>query len=316
MATEENQQTDGSFGPSRSANLAITSLTLLAFMANGNTETRGRYSEQVRKGVKLLLRRTTMPSTATDALPLGFIHVPRDEHSRMHAHGYATLVLAHAYGMGDMRHRDEIRTRLTYAIRLIERCQDDSGGWYYDPKKQGHEGSVTVCMVQALRTARDAGVKVDAAVIRQAIRYLEKSQHPTGGFVYSLSHPDRHSYALTAAALSTLFGLGEYNRRPMIENGLRYMDKHFESSIGGRDRWFFYGNFYAAQAMYQAAGTTWGEPYWRRWWPAMRNHLVKQQDPEGYWEHPAGNLFGPAYATAFATLILSVPLEVLPLYQR
>jgi len=315
-----NQNEDGSWGGYPKANIAVTSLAVLALMANGNTEARGRYSGNVREGVKHLLRHVTLRRNATSRSPAGYVHIKGDEDSRMHGQGYATQVLALAYGNGTRERRTEIRAKLELAVECIERAQDDSGGWYYQPIPSQHEGSVTVCQIQALRAAREAGIKISTDVIDRAISYMERSFDPeTGGFCYALDDRGRHSYALTAAALSTLFGLGEYDRRSMIRSGLEYMKRHFDRQLSGRADWFFYGNLYAAQSMHQVAKTSWGAPYWQEWWPKTRDYLVKLQRRKGGWQtirYASSENYGPAYFTSCSLLILSVPLELLPTFQR
>lgn len=305
------------------APLATTSLALLAFMAQGNTESRGVFHANVRSGVKFLLRHVTPPGASENDEQRGYIHLKDDPHSKMHAHGYATLTLAMAYGMGSAQRREEMRARLTDAVRIIERSQDDSGGWTYHPvANSGHEGSITVCMIQALRAARDAGIRVDRVVIDNAVRYLERSQDPeTGGFCYNIDERgrDKQTYGLTAAALSTLFATGEYGRRNMVEKGVRYMQDHFSANLAGSTLWFYYANFYAAQTLWQVGGTTWGERYWREWWPPVRDLLVRSQRTDGSFALPftlGSQDLGPAYRTAFACLILEVPFQLLPLYRR
>jgi len=315
-----NQKADGSWKDGE-AKLAVTALSVLALMGNGHTEKRGKYAEQVREGVKFLLRHVTMPDDDTDETPAGYIYVKNDGQSKMHAHGYAMLTLALAYGMSDKRRRAEMKAKLELAIRCTERGQDPSGGWGYHPNQKRHEGSITVCQIQALRMARDAGLKVKPASIANAVLYLKNSQDTkTGGFCYSLSERARQTYPLTAAALSTLFSLGKYDERRMIEAGLDFMRRRTNDYRDlSRESWFFYGNFYAAQAMYQAGATSWGEKHWREYWPLIRETLIDGQDREfGNWVHPqhGGEDYGLAYATAFACLILEVPLEVLPLFQR
>jgi hypothetical protein len=326
----EQSKVDGSFNEEPAANIAVTSLAVLAFMANGHTMNRGRHSDSVARGVDFLLRHVTSPAAATGERPSGYICLDADEQSRMHGHGYAALALALAYGSSEPRpgsdgraEREEIREKLARAVAVIERSQDETGGWWYYPVRLGttsHEGSVTVCMVQALRMAREAGIPVRKEVIDRAVNYLERSQDPTsGGFCYSLTTRDRQTYALTAAALSTLFGLGEYGRDRMVKAGLEFMDDHFEASFFGYEGWFFYGNLYAAQALWQAAAVQKFEPHWKRWWPRMRDHLVDDQRTGGYWpERGAVSTTGTssAFATACAVLILSVPLQLLPLFQR
>ena len=50
--------------------------------------------------------------------------------SPMYGHGFATLFLGEVYGMtGD----DRVKEKLQKAIRLIERTQNNEGGWRYMP---------------------------------------------------------------------------------------------------------------------------------------------------------------------------------------
>jgi hypothetical protein len=323
---------EGYWGDYSNGALAVTSLSVLALMANGNTERRGRYAPNVREGIKFLLDKVTTKGDERSFPPIGYIWLDGDEVSKMHAHGYATLALAMAYGTGDRKQRDVIREKLELAVRCIERSQHRSGGWLYDPNPTlGHEGSVTVCQVQALRAARDAGIRVNGEVIRRALDYLLRSRDPdTGGFRYRIEDKREQSYALTAAALTTLFGLGEYDRKDIVLDGIRFMRRSYRSVFGGTERWFFYGNLYAAQTLFQAGTTSWGRPYWDEWWPRMRDMLVDLQqrrrpgdpEPDGSWPHPtrglrfSANDYGPAYRTAMACLILQVPLGLLPIFER
>ena len=41
---------------------------------------------------------------------------------------------------------------------------------------------------------------------------------------------------------------------------------------------YFYGHYYAAQAMWQAGGD-----YWRRWYPKIRDALLERRKPDGSW---------------------------------
>jgi hypothetical protein len=327
-----NQQPDqGYWGSYKNGSVAVTSLALLALMANGNTESRGRYAENVRMGVDFLLSLVTETGSPRTDPPIGYIVNPEDKVSRMHGHGYATLALALAYGTWGNRVTDPgrerlevMRRKLTLAVKCIERSQHRSGGWLYEPNPEhGHEGSVTVCQVQALRAARDAGIPVSAEVIHRALDYLLRSQDPdTGGFRYKIEDKNRQSYALTAAALTTLFGLGEYDRREVVQKGIRYMERSYRHVFEGKETYWFYGNLYAAQTLWQVGNTSWGRSYWEDWWPRMRDMLVRLQKHEtnGAWPHPTRGYwssdYGPAYRTAIACLILQVPLSVLPIFER
>jgi hypothetical protein len=318
------QEKDGSWS-ANPAPIAVTSLCTLAFLAGGNTESRGRYSSHVRKALDYLL-------THVDQRPgfeQGFIRYEKDQWSRMHGHGYATLALAEAYGgiQRDPRlspeRRRVYRRKLEMAVRLIERAQERRwGGWDYFPRgTDSHEGSITVCQIQALRAARNAGIRVDPDTIRRALDYVRKSQKKDGGFVYSLKLPKRASYELTAAAVSTLNGIGDYGSEAYTK-GLDYLMRHLDSHLLS-PMYLFYGDFYAAQAMWQASPST---GYWNRYWPRVRRKILESETrdpktgrPTGKWDPgEVQRAFdaGRDYGTAMACLILQIPYGYLPLFQR
>ncbi len=301
----------GSFGGREAAGrIAVTGLSCLALMANGSTDSRGRFGANVSASLRYLIRNVSKD--------LGYIFTAEDDLSRMHGHGFATLALAEAYGMfGVRRTKDDAPARelgdgLRRAVRLIENSQTAEGGWYYEPKPDGnHEGSVTICMLQALRSARNAGIAVRSEVIKRAIGYVEKSQNADGSFAYSL-HERRSSVALTAAALATLNAIGEYDGA-VVARGMDYLTRNFESNQK-RGEWYFYANAYAAQAFYQARDRR----VWERFFPMLRDDLLLKQAPDGSWDQPGTQWrsYGPAYSTACALLILQIPYRYLPIFQR
>src|SRR6185295_17264300 len=105
---------------------------------------------------------------------------------------------------------ERIKNALVAAVQRIEQSQGAEGGWYYDPYPMPmHEGSVTICMVQALRAARDAGIQVDSKLVARAEDYVRRLQSKkTGLFCYTLGDETRTSVALTAAGISTLNATG------------------------------------------------------------------------------------------------------------
>jgi hypothetical protein len=75
----------------------------------------------------------------------------------------------------------------------------------------------------------------------------------------------------------------------------------------GADSHFFYGHYYAVQAMWQAGGER-----WERWYPAIRNVLIERQRPDGSWADPVSSDYG----TAMATIVLQMPDSSVPIFQR
>ena len=71
--------------------------------------------------------------------------------------------------------------------------------------------------------------------------------------------------------------------------------------------------FYCSQAMYQLGGR-----YWSAFYPRMVQTMLRHQRSDGSWDVENGNFsyFGKSYSTALSTLALSVPYQVLPIFQR
>ena len=320
-----HQNENGSWGQ-MDGRIGITSLCLLAFLAQGHQEGRGEFAKQdvLGRGVQFLLRHSLPPSqdnpllSTSQGRPTGFIYLENDSNSRMHGHGYATQVLVLAYGSA--RASDErtkqLKLKIQRAVRVIEESQTLTGGWGYEPKRaSSHEGSVTVTVVQALRLARDAGFVVDKEVHDRGLKYLMDSQKRDGSFKYALME-DRSTPALTAAALTAMYGFGEYYTRS-IRRGLEYISDPYQHP--GELEWTFYGNYYAAQAFYRAGGRLWRE-WEQRGVPWIVQNQIQSDHHTGYWDdrdqgnspHPNG----PSYSTAMAVLALSVPDGYLPLFQK
>lgn len=289
---------DGSTYP-----VTMTSLAGMAFLAGGNTTSRGPYANHVRRAARYVLAQAD-PST-------GIIAAGAENGRTMYPHGFAMLFLASAYGMeNDQGVRDRMKTVIDKGIDLIASAQSNLGGWYYTPNS-GDEGSVTVTQLQALRAAHNAGFVVPEDIIDQAIQYLELCRTPEGGIRYAFNSGNSTRLPISAAALPCMYSAGDYESE-MAEACLAYVFQAYcldgsgdqFSKRSGHD---FYGHYYAAQAFYQA-----GDKYWDTYFPKTRDQLINMQS-EGMWN---GDGVGPVYGTAMALTILQLPYKYLPIYQR
>jgi hypothetical protein len=289
------QVEDGSLAAS-GRNAAIGALAGIAWLSSGSTPGRGPYGREVARVTDFLL------DHVEDS---GFITVPdRVSHGPMYEHGFATLFLAEVHGMSP---RDDLRDKLARAVDLIVRTQNDEGGWRYQPRKADADISVTICQVMALRAARNAGLRVPAETIDRCVDYVKRSQNSDGGFRYMLVGPGDSAFPRSAAGVVALHSAGIYEG-PEVERGLAYLER-FQPRGGplAQDGYFFYGHYYAVQAMWQAGG-----PQWERWYPAIRDHLIASQQSNGSWTDTTG----AEYGTAMATIILQMPDNSLPIFQR
>ena len=289
----ESQAPDGAFGhlSHYGAHVGITGLAGLAFLSEGSTPGRGRFGGQVDRCLSFLLSHSSESGLIT----------AESSHGPMYGHGFAALFLAEVYGMS---HRPELREALRKAIRLIATTQNEEGGWRYQPVRADADISVTICQVMALRAARNAGIFVDKDIIDNAVEYVRKSQNPDGGFRYMLSSGGS-AFARSAAGVAALQYAGIYSGEE-IERGLLYLERFMppkERTVGH----YYYGHYYAAQAMFLA-----GDAHWQRWWPAIRAELLEKQEANGSWRGQAGDEYG----TAMALIIFQMPNRLLPIFQK
>jgi hypothetical protein len=310
---------------------AVTALSTLAFLGAGHGLRHDRYSEKVENAVRWLL-------DAQDRN--GYVCFPGDTQSKMHGHGFATLALAEAYGTAaslppegsgaqpradrdnSLAFSKRLHDGIQAAVDCIQASQSTVGGWYYDPRSTtDHEGSVTVCQVQALLAASNRGFRVDMGIIRKGRIYMQRSQAEGGGFKYKLSDNasegfKNESWALTAAGITTLIGLAEYDRKEALDKAFEYLDRkgrpRFLTDRIEGDRYPLYGSFYAVQAYHWLGGRRWDT-----FWTGLRRDLLARQRESGCWEgqDTLSNL-GEAYPTAFCLLMLEVPVGYLSIYAR
>ena len=306
------QNPSGSFG-SGNAPVATTSIAAMAFLAGGHLPGRSPYGENVKKALGYLLKNTARNGYINEGAQRGV------GGSGMHGHGYAAMFLAECYGMTvetPELDTESLKDKLSAAIRVIEQSQCPNGGWNYEPNPSYDEGSVTVTQVQALRAARNAGIKVSMKTIEKAVQYIDQSTDANGQTRYSLTSGGHTSFALTAAGMSVLNFLGAY-QNPKIKKGLDFVMTSLpggggnNANMGAWGGWYFYGNYYATLATYQAGGT-----YWEKWWPSISRDLVRTQDKSGSWKNGESAQYGEAFGTGFALQILQVPNRYSPIYQR
>lgn len=322
------QQRDGSWGENN--RVAKTSLACLAFLASGCTIERGLYSDHIRRGLGYVLecgrrRRGHLTDWRTS------------DWSDTHNHGYGLLFLGLLFGtIRDPDLTTDVREMIDLAIARSLKSQTDSGGWGYSITIKNHndmkdENSCTITQIAALRACRDAGFAVPREPIEKAVEYVIKCAYK-GGFYYALEYQGKPlvrlgdstfnpesapRFAITAASVSVLNAYGAPGdarsvHAKLIREGLDYVLDFVPRKKKGWDDYdfYYYGNFYAVQAMMAAGGDR-----WKAYWPAVRDELLGRQSPRGAWEDE--KRWGQAdewIDTAFALLILQAPYRLLPIY--
>jgi hypothetical protein len=307
-----SQANDGSFSDVRnnSGNTGITALAALALMCGGHHPGRGRYGRSVSRAAEYILSRgrankTTGYLANSDQL---------DGHSAMYQHGFATLFLAEVHGtFPDADRRTRTRDMLEKAVALTVKSQNQQGGWRYTPAPGQDDVSVTVAQLMALRAAKNAGVYVDKAVVDKAVEYIKACyQKSDGGFAY-IKGQQGSLFPRSAAGVVGLYSAGIYSGE-IIEKGLNYLQKfrprgNRQGPADVRQEHYYYGHYYAALAMWTAGGANWND-----WFPAIRSELLLRREPvTSVWDD---RIFGAAYSTAMACIILQLPNNYLPIMQK
>ncbi len=301
----QRQRKDGAFrgswaGRDEQRPLPVSALAGLALLASGSTALSGPYAENIRDAVDYVLRCRSRTGL--------LIHGHDSQH--MYGHGFATLFLAECYGTGlDPEREAAVRDALRGAVALIQQSQSQAGGWYYHANANDDEGSVTITQIQALRAARNAGIKVDRRTIERAIDYVRRSQEPDGGVRYTVRY-GRSTLALTAAGLAVFYGAGDYDSDG-ARRALAYVRARMK--VDATDHaYFHYTHFYAGQALFQQGGADWAS-----YFPKVRAALLREACDDRvrhcFWRSAQ---FGDTYATSMALLVLQIPYRYLPIYER
>nr|AIA11395.1 Prenyltransferase-like protein [uncultured bacterium] len=306
-----SQNRDGSFGdsPAFRGNLAVTSLAGLALMAAGHMPGRGTYGDSVKRALQFVLSKE-------QKTPPGFLANMDAQYKQgpMYSHGFASLFLTEAFGMvSDRAFLERLKATIERSVRLMVNTQNSEGGWRYEPMKVHADSSVTICQIMALRSARNVGFFVPKEAADRCVKYVRSCQTADGGFSY-FSGQGGSAFPRSAAGVVALYCAGVYSG-PEVERGLRYLMKFKPGQAVGRggflpDQHYYYGQYYAAQAMWTA-----GPKFFNEWYPAVRDELLRlnRGRADGVWTDPT---VCSHYATAMAAIILQIPNNYLPILQK
>ncbi|WP_162666911.1 prenyltransferase/squalene oxidase repeat-containing protein [Gemmata massiliana] len=315
----QSQLANGSFeGRLRGSTAGVTGLSGLALLGAGNQPGRGKYGRNVSRVVDYV----TGSLADTNSGFLGdnpFNRLASPQYAT-YGHGFASLFLAEVCGMlPDVQSQKKVRAVLEKATAFAVAAQNAEGGWRYEPNALPADVSVTVAMMMALRAARNAGVFVPKDVVRRGAKYIRDCQLTDGGFRYfrSIGLPES-AFARSAAAVVGLYSASipedEKVNSAAIERGLRYLrqfvpNRQFSQHELSPAHYYYYGQYYAALAMWSAGGD-----YWRTWFPAIRDELLgRARANDGTW---SGDQHGSAYATAMSLIVLQLPNNYLPILQK
>src|SRR5262249_26097459 len=205
----KNQAKDGSWG--KTYTVAVTSFACLSYLSASDEPFTGDRGKALMKGLEFLLANQKDGTFSAQG------------HSWIHGQGFATLTLSEAYGRSrfcknkpdlDMK---KVKAVVASAVKVIEKNQSDSGGWWYTQgDKAQHEGSTTVCAVQAIVSASNFGIPTDEKVLDKGFQYLKKCQTKEGGFNYRQGDGSNMKEG-TAADVATLGLMKQFDTTVMLK---------------------------------------------------------------------------------------------------
>jgi hypothetical protein len=307
-----HQAPDGSWG--KTYTIAITSFVCLDYLSAEDEPFVGDRGKGLVKALQFLLA-NQKDGTFT-----------QQGHTWIHGQGFGTLALSEAYGRAllckikpDLDTK-RLRVAIAGAVQSIAQNQSASGGWWYTPgNKSDHEGSTTVCAVQALVSAQNYGIPIDQKVLDRGFEYLKQCQSPDGGFNYKLGDGTSMKEG-TAADVATLGLMQKFDFTVMIK-GYKYLLNLTPVTISA-ERFPYYGHFYGSMGMYLLGQEYKQDKDFREktggYIASTQNQLLAWQATDGSWAVKGwiASAEDACYSTAFATLTLFVPEGRLSIYSR
>jgi hypothetical protein len=318
---------------------SMTGLAGMAMLMEGSTVREGKYSDQIRKAVNWFLA----PQRVRENGLIGDPNNPTETQRYMYGQGFGTLFLSCCYGEEeDVAQRKRLEAVITKAIDFIARAQTrkthrkpegrevEIGGWGYVSAADNNsfdEGSVTITQLQALRAARNAGIKVPKETIDKSLAYLEACTTNDGGIVYNYTGNSAGGQGrppLTAAAICCGFSGGQY-RGELPKKWLKNCQRHIWPTVArGRVAHDEYQTYYFAQAMYALGDNRWAELFpeepaetrltWSKYKEAMYPYMTEAQNrADGSWQ---SGFVGNVFSTAVNLTVLQLEKGILPIYQR
>ncbi len=301
----KQQEPDGSFKCPTKGNTAVTSLSVMAFLAKGNTPQAGPYADVINKGIDFIL------NSQNDT---GMLIGGHGSLGPMYCHCISTLMLSEASGMVDKTRKEKLDKVLAKALKVILTAQQIQkpavyqGGWRYAANSTDADISCSGWALMALRSARNNGAQVPKEAIDMAVKFIMACRAKDGGFCYQPGGGP--GAARTGVALLCLELCGKHKDPAAIGAGdwiLKYMPKQYGESF------FYYALYYSSQGMFQLGGK-----YWETYAANMYDIMLKFQQPDGSWPQGSSNeaAAGTCYSTAIGVLSMSVTYRQLPIYQR
>jgi hypothetical protein len=318
------QKLEGTCAEKTWADVGMTGIATLAFLGAGHTERVGKYKENVQRAVYWLVDKQIKEGKGKGSWG-----------TLMYPNGIATLALAEATGMS---RNSEAKQAAQMGVDYIQQAQHEYMAWDYYANTDGNarnDTSVSGWQVMALKSAKVAGLKVDARAFEGAINWLDVGQNlpkdlkdsyefEGGMMVYQGKRGDISgpSMSMTAAAALMRIFMGYKTDSPAVAGPCNLM-KHekpakdhgitvpctdpYPPACPGKGIDYYYW-YYGTFAMFQMGGD-----HWTVWNEHLKSTLLPMQRQDGVfagsWDPVGGGRIpdgGRVFSTALGALCLEV----------
>jgi hypothetical protein len=293
--TDNGNWQDGYSGP------GTTGLSLMAFLASGEDPNFGRYSLQIRRAVRSLIR-------SQDATT-GYMG------DSMYQHGFALLALAEAYGaidetdLWDGQQTGSKQRSVGEALELGVRCaitsqsKNPHQAWRYSPSARDADTSVSGAILMGLLAARNAGIEVPDSSIDKAVAYFTSMTGDSGVVGYSGGMGGFGQSIARSSIACLVFSIAKRKDLSQYEATKKYVTKNMDE----QSHYAEYARYYQAQALFQA-----DLDEWEKWNRSLVRQLKSTQNADGSFS----GQFGKATSTSLNLLALALNYRFLPVYER
>lgn len=287
--------------------VGVSGLALLAFLADTNATTGGRYERILFDGLKWL---------RDQQQPNGLFGSNASSHF-IYNHSIATYAICEAAAITN---DPVLRRSAQLGIDYLESHRNPYSVWRYKPRSNDNDISVTGWCTMAYATAHSIGLRVNASALLLTATFLDQVADTTGKHGYTklgessarepgahgIRFPTEKSESLTAIGLQCRFFLGQdLAKKPAMNAAakrIRSKMPRWDEKGGSIDLYYWY---HASQAMTQVGGVAQA-----KWRTALAAALLPNQredgnfagswDPVSVWSGVGGRV----YSTALSVLSL------------
>jgi RNase P/RNase MRP subunit p29 len=293
---------------SRRHNVTVTSLSLLAFLGNGQTHRVGQFKYTVKLSLKWLI---------TQQDKEGWLGRNSGSKKWILNHATGTMALCEAYALS----RDfKLKAYCEEALKCIINARNKDGGWGWEPSDGDSNTLITGWMVLALKCAKTGGFDIPEGAFTGAVKWFDSCTDPkTGRVGYrkfagpkkptadSAEVPEENPTMTAIAVICSIF-CGRKRQHDNVMKGVDVLMKNlpqWDESGKKVDPMYWYLGTYS---IFQYGGKKWSE-----WNTAMKKVLLDSQrrdgcasgswDPEGAWWGISG---GRVMSTALGLMTLRI----------